>query len=530
MVINFENFLNEVLQEDDKKPKDVLEITPEEVNSNKLTKQEISPIQITPLLNQIQQLNTQASNSPDSLKEIHKTLEDFEKQLPQYILEIYNTFYITQNDLKKKYLTSFQNSTTRKIEEVTQFIQQKISEIETYISSNEFEKAHMYLQDLNIEISNIPNSYFSIKHNSLTQYNSILKKYYDTLSQNYDSSKNIIISVIKKFISNTNILYSKNRKLIDTEIHNILDFLSRKKIEFDVLHKDIIQQLNKHYTKLLEHRISLHSLYETELKKTLSILLKKFDSEFSKQHINNSLIYLEMSYILLKKETQYNQELKISQFIEILDKRSQLYSLIYSKKKISDQKELQHIHMTSLIKLIEFLNSSKSLLIYSNEEVNEIIESIKSNDLLIDSYKREYISRLEILLSQSIHNKSKHVQETIKQENTYNIRENSDIDNIEREIESKEDNQKSKNNKDNMKIQTNQVSEFKDEHNTKKLKQLQLNISQLFLEFKNEVTPSVKIKKKYELLRYIKEHVREDKQEDFIKKINRMSQSSMQVI
>lgn len=481
MALDFEKFLNEALDDTSEK-KDILDLTssPDELEDDELT-EFIEPIRVDSIISQIQNLKSQSTHSPQAFKEVYEKLEEFEKLFPQYLIQIQSTFFDTQTQLKESYLTKIQETQDLKIKKLTQFLTNQCNQISAEITNNNFESAHIYLQNLNIELSKIPKSHTILKYSFLEKYTQLLTSYYDYLSKNKEELDLDYSNKIIKIISQKKVFLSTNRVEIDKMLDDIQKLLSQKKIELDINLSKMILVLNEFYVKLLLHRNKIELKFTQEFEQIFEQLMKQFKTYISQKNLGKSLLILEMGHILLKKESKYNQDLKLNYFLKILNQKKELNKLSVDLKKTLTQDEVMYTFYYAKVQVIDILKHKLGK--YSEEEIKHIETEISLSDFISSQKKKVLLDKIDIL-------KRKNIDE---------------FDFSKKEHMSKKKTQKT--------IHTKKDSlEIKEK--------IHKNISQLHKEFIEEKDENKRNRKKGVLLAYIKKYVKKELQEALILKVS----------
>lgn len=388
MAINFEEFLNNAL-DNDKEETDILEIQ-DEVDNPEI----INPISIQPLLEQINDLKEKSVQFPDRFKEIYQKFEEFEKLYPHYFINIQSEFYKNQSILKEQYLKEILESENSKLIKIKETLFNNFNTIDSLITEKKFKSAHDHLLKINYEILQIPKSQTQLKIQLHTKYHLLISKYFNTLNENKDNLKSQMIDSIKYIISQKNLIFSTiNRSELDELLQDIQLIFLKKRIELDVDLSPYLNKISMFSLKILEHRTNVQEKCEKEFIKFFNYLEEQFHIKVSNNELYASLIILEIAHLLLKKETIYNQELKITYFLRLLECKREINTLSFSQKKAFNEIELDLSYAYSQLNLVKLVQNS--FIRYSKNEIKEVIANIEKLEHLTNKHKENIIYKLE---------------------------------------------------------------------------------------------------------------------------------------
>lgn len=389
MAINFEEFLNNAL-DDTKEETDILEIQDEDDETNP---EVINSISIQPLLDQIANLKEKSTTYPERFAEIYQKFEEFEKHYPHYFIDIQNEFYKNQSILKEQYLKDLLARENTKIEHAKNTLFSHFESIRNLIENNKFKPAHDHLSKINYEILQIPKSQTHLKNSLREEFHNILNLYYSTLDSKKDELKQQMVDSIKYIINQKNLVFSTiNRVELDELLNDVQVLFLKKRIEFDT---DLSMYLNKmrlFNSKVLEHRNNIQKKCEEEFIKYFNYLEQQFRIKISNNELYTSLIVLEIAHLLLKKETVYNQELKITYFLRLLECKKEINTLSFSQKKAFNEVELDLSYAYSQLNLVKLIQNS--FIRYSKSEIEQVIKNISNLEHLTNEHKQNIIEKL----------------------------------------------------------------------------------------------------------------------------------------
>ncbi|MFP4402351.1 MAG: hypothetical protein ACLFPL_03895 [Candidatus Nanoarchaeia archaeon] len=393
MAINFEEFLNKALEQHEED--DILDLNEENEDGNTLD--EVKPISIEPLLEQIQYLKEKAISTPEQFKEVYKEFEAFEKNYPRYFLDIQTQFHEQQTILKSQYLQDLLSRENSKIEHVTQTLYALTQTIDELIMKQKFAQAFSKLSLLNYEILQIPQSRTQLKFDLLNRYQQSLQLYYKELdAHKVNLSVEIVSSIKKIFNEKHNIFSTINRTELDQLISDIQVLYLHNRIELDTRLSPYIVKLISFNSKLLEYRETIEKKCEEAFKHHFENIVSEFYKKIEEDNFYYSLVIIEMAHILLKKETKYNQNLKIETFLKLLECRKAINSMSFKNKKSFSQSELELSFAYSQLNLIKLLR--KTILRYSNKEIENVITQISNLKHLSNHHKEIINTKLQLLL------------------------------------------------------------------------------------------------------------------------------------
>ena len=466
MEIDFEKFLEGNVTEEDS-TKSLLDSIDDGEDEDEY--ETIEPILVTPIIEQIQSLHSKAFTSPQSFKDAYEKLEEFEKNFPQYIIDVQSTFNDAQAQLKSTYLKQIKDSQSQKITKLKEFFHSQYNQISQFIENQEYEKAHIYFQNVANELSKIPPSYFSIKSELRVEYLKQLESYYSSLNQHEDEIASRTSQMISKVLAQKRLLTIQDRYEIDLALDEIQMIFSSKRIELDTKLSNQLSALKIFNKELIAHRNAIEESFEKDFTNLFSQFISRFNTQLKQQNLSKSLLILEMAHIYLKRETKYNQDLKLDSFLKILECKKMLNQLSVSLKKALTQDELMYTFFYAKVELVKVLSQRISR--FSIREIEKIKKDITNSQLLKDSYKEKLLPKLMPLLNQS-HSESS----LLKDSQSF-------------------------------------------EASTAKKRLIQQNISNLYIDYLHENDGSQKLKKKNILLAYIRKYIKHDLQEEIISKV-----------
>lgn len=393
MAIDFEEFLNKALDEGSKE-KDLLELEEDSQLEENEVEEIINPISIQPLLDQISNLKEKAISSPERFQEVYEKFEEFEKLYPHFFIDIQSKLYENQSVLKKQYLEKVLANENSKIENIKKEFDLFFEKIHLLIEKLEFKKAHDALCKINYEIIQIPKSQTNLK---LTFVNRLYEEtdfYYKTLSLNREELSKKIIDSIIYIIKQKNLIFSTiNRSELDELIQDVQTLFLKKRVEIDGELAPYMLKMLLFNSKIIEHRSNIQKKCEEEFEKFFNYLEKQYKEKIKQHQLYTALVILEMAHILLKKETKYNQDLKIKYFLKLLEFKKEINTMSYSHKKAFNNIELSLSYSYSILNLIKLTH--KSIIRYSNTEIEEITSQVQKMEYLTQKHKSVIIEKIK---------------------------------------------------------------------------------------------------------------------------------------
>lgn len=392
MAINFEEFLNNALNNSEEET-DILEIQDDEDEP-----EVIESISIQPLLDQIANLKEKSVSSPERFKEIFEKFEEFERHYPHYFIDIQTEFYKNQSILKEQYLNDVLQKENLKLSQIKEKLLSYFDYIKNLIDEKKFKSAHDNLMKINYEIFQIPRSQTKLKTILRQKFNATQAHYYSKLNENQQNLKEQMVDSIKYIISQKNLIFSTiNRNELDELLNNIQVLFLKKRIEFDTDLSLYLSKMTVFNSKIVKHRHSLQMKCEEEFIKYFNYLEEQFYNKIANNELYTSLIVLEIAHLLLKKETVYNQELKITYFLKLLECKKHINSLSFTQKKAFNEVELDLSYAYSQLNLVHLIQNS--FIRYTQEDINTIIKSIYNLEHLSKEHKQRITHKLETSIS-----------------------------------------------------------------------------------------------------------------------------------
>ncbi|MFT4244016.1 MAG: hypothetical protein ACMXYB_01010 [Candidatus Woesearchaeota archaeon] len=390
MAIDFEEFLNKALSTNTKKD-DIFDLDLEE---DEKTTKELETISIQPLLEQISKLKQKALETPQKFKEIYQKFEEFEKNYPLYFIDIQSSLYENQSLLKSKYLSEILEKENKKLVDIRKFFETELELISQHIDEKKFKNAHDRINSINYEILQIPKSYTDLKIEFNTKIQKIISTYYFELERSKKKLAFLYIDVMKLILNQKTLIFTTiYRDELDELIQDIHTLFLKKRIELDMYLSRYISKFILFTNKLIEYRKQIQIKTEQEFKKYFSYLEQEFKKSIQKNKTYQALIILEVAHLLLKKETIYNQELKISYFLKLIELKKDINTLSYNTRKGFSEEELTLCYAYSKFNLINLIQNS--IIRYNKNEIKSIIKEISNLENISIKHKKILISKLE---------------------------------------------------------------------------------------------------------------------------------------
>lgn len=393
MAIDFEEFLNKALSSNNES-EDIFDQDFDDEDESNEELEEISSISIQPLLEQISNLKQKAFETPQRFKEIYEKFEEFEKNYPLYFIDIQSSLYDSQSSLKSQYLGEVLDKEKNKIIKIREIFDRDLDIIQELINNRKFKQAHDKINYLNYEIIQIPKSFTNLKLEYNLKIDKLISSYYTQfniykkdLTQNY-------LSAMKSILNKRHLIFSTiNRNQLDELINNIQTLFLKKRIELDVYLNSYLPRFILFTDKLIEHRSNIQKKSEYEFKKYFEYLEKQFNNSIEQKKVHLSLVILEVAHLLLKKETIFNQELKISYFLKLIEFKKEVNKLSYATRKGFSEEELVLCYIYSKFNLINLIQNS--IIRYTQSQILEVIEEISNMNDINEKYKYIIISKLK---------------------------------------------------------------------------------------------------------------------------------------
>ncbi|MCH8519335.1 MAG: hypothetical protein LAT82_01120 [Nanoarchaeota archaeon] len=404
MAIDFEEFLNKALASNSGVSDDIFE---EELDETEEKEEEIiNSISIEPILEQIKNLKEKALDTPEKFKEIYSKFEEFEKNYPYFFIDIQSNLYDNQSILKTKYLQDTLTKENEKVEKINIFFENQFKEVEELIKQNKFQNAHNKIISLNYEIYQIPQSYTKLKFNLLKKNLFQINNYYNQQQKIKTQLLKEYINSMKYILSQKNTIFSSiNRTELDELIKSIQILFLKRRIEFDLYLGEYFQKFISFNNKLIEHRLELQTRCENDFIKYFTMLESKFQNYLEQKQVYEALVVLEVTHMLLKKETCYNQDLKITYFLKLIEYKKEINKLSYATKKGFSEEELTLCYAYSKLNLINLLNHS--IIRFNKNEIKETINEIYNLENLKNNHKKLILNRIITKFKPSNNSKEK---------------------------------------------------------------------------------------------------------------------------
>ena len=393
MAIDFEEFLNKALSSNTQND-DIFEQDFDNEDESSEELEEISSISIQPLLEQISSLKEKAIETPERFKEIYQKFEEFEKNYPLYFIDIQSSLYDTQSTLKTQYLNEVLEKENNKILKIKEIFDKDLEIISDFISEKKFKQAHDKINYLNYEIIQVPNSFTNFKLEYNKKIGNLISTYYTEFNKYKKELTQMYLGAMKSILNQRNLIFSTiNRVQLDELINNIQTLFLKKRIELDIYLSSYVPKFISFTDKLIEHRTNIQKKCEYEFKKYFDYLESQFNKSINAKKVHLSLVILEVTHLLLKKETIFNQELKISYFLKLIEFKKELNKLSYASRKGFSEEELVLCYIYSKLNLVNLIQNS--IIRYTQSQILEIIEEISNTEGINPKYKNLVLLKLK---------------------------------------------------------------------------------------------------------------------------------------